>query len=229
MNMHKRTFFIVLYLNLVSCFFSSAIAPDEAIEYLHESLPSNQGKIQKSFFTPDKEHSVKKIMIGLIRNETEEITAALYRLTEPDVAAELMKAFQRGVKIYLITDLGCFFDKNEKITHLHENGIETSYYGKPYSIMHNKYWIFKKNFLGTVLVTGSANTTKGGLLSNKENIIVTNNAETIAEFAQNFEKIKGEASSGIPTKEVLRNYATQEMWDGLKYGMRKTIFSLKVR
>ncbi|HEX2977543.1 MAG TPA: phospholipase D-like domain-containing protein [Candidatus Babeliales bacterium] len=229
MNMHKATFFIVLYLNLITFCIGNAIAPDEAINYLCESLPSKNGQIQKSFFTPDKEHSVKKIMIDLIRCETEEIIAALYRLTEPDIAAELLTAFKRGVKICLITDLGCFFDKNEKITSLYQAGIEMGYYGKPYSIMHNKYWLFKKNFLGPLLVTGSANTTKGGLLSNKENIIVTNNSEMIADFKKNFGKIKGEASTGIPTKEALREYATQEMWNGLKYGIRRTIYSLRVR
>lgn len=201
-NRSSVTFFAFLHIVffnvlLLSSFLQAFV--DDDIEFAHKMLVRENQKIEQAFFTPDKSGTMKKVLIGLIKNEKKEICAAQFRLTDPDVAQALLEAFVRGVKITVITDYGNFAERYEKITKLFESGIATRYYAVPYSIMHHKYFVFMDNFLGEpILVTGSANSTKGGLGRNYENLIVTNSADLIESYKQHFGDLQRSTLTGIP-------------------------------
>lgn len=193
---------IVFFIVFFSSPFLQAVVDDD-IEFACKMLVQENQKIEQAFFTPDKSGSMKKVLLGLIKNEKKEICAAQFRLTDPDVAQALLEAFARGVKVTLITDYGNFAERYEKVTKLFESGILTRYYAVPYSIMHHKYFVFMDNFLDKpILVTGSANSTKGGLGRNYENLIVTNSVDLVESYKQHFGLLQRSTLTGIPGQIV---------------------------
>jgi phosphatidylserine/phosphatidylglycerophosphate/cardiolipin synthase-like enzyme len=214
---------IFFFVFLIATSYSMFGSKEEALVYLRDKLMSGtQAQILKTFFTPDKEHSVKEILINLIRNEMGEIKAALYRLTEKDIALELLNAMKRGVKVCLIIDGGCFSDKNEKVTQLFKNGAHVNYFENSFAIMHHKYWIFKDNILGKILITGSANATRRGVLNNEENIIVLNDPSAIENFETNFQHLIRKTVEGIPSqnKQIVKKYLYQQFFIDAKKVLR---------
>ncbi|OQA34350.1 MAG: Phospholipase D precursor [Candidatus Dependentiae bacterium ADurb.Bin331] len=203
------TFFASTRVCCLIVFLCSTVASafiDEDIEFARTMLVrETDNKIEKAFFSPGQ--SIKKMLLGLIKNETQEICAALFRLTDPDVAQALSDAFARGVKISLITDYGNFAERYEKVTKLFNSGIPIRYYVVPYSIMHHKFYIFMNNFLeNPILVAGSANSTKGGLGRNFEDYIVTNSPDLLESYHQQFVKLEDNTHSGIPK---IKKYVTK--------------------
>jgi phospholipase D len=211
----RAIFFIVFF----SFQFSQAFVDDD-IEFARKILVQENQKIEQAFFTPDKSGVMKKVLLGLIKNEKKEICAAQFRLTDPEVTQALLEAFVRGVKVTIITDYGNFAERYEKVTKLFESGIATRYYAVPYSIMHHKYFVFKDNFFEKpILVTGSANCTKGGLGRNYENLIMTNAVELIERYMQHFTQLEQCTLAGIPgqiMKQLRRIKMKKIVYDSTK-------------
>lgn len=158
------------------------------ITYAQETLQPEHGAIHKVLFVPHD--NVKSTLLGLIYNEQKNIHVSMFRLTDKEVVQALLNAHERGIVIKIIVDGGCFFDKNEKITTLKSHGISVRVYNKPYSYMHNKIWIFGKNFnKKSLLWTGSANATYSGLSRNEENVCITDKREFIVQHKEKFEEL----------------------------------------
>lgn len=159
-----------------------------------------RGAIDKLFFVP--EDKVKQLLLALIESEQSEILAAQYRVTDKDLAQALIKAQQRGVKVEIITDKSCYAEPYEKVTKLTLNNIKVIPYSKPFSIMHHKYWIFKKNFANQqVLWTGSANGSSAGLLTNQEYVAVRTEAGMIKKFREHFVNLKNKILEDVAAKK----------------------------
>jgi phosphatidylserine/phosphatidylglycerophosphate/cardiolipin synthase-like enzyme len=135
--------FFVLFLNL--SYTVVAVDLKESIEKARSLLCKQTEHISAAFFSPARE--VKEVILGLIANEQEAIRIAAYRFTDPDVAKALSDAMARGVKVSIITDYSNFSDKKEKVSDLYHAGAITRYYARPFSIMHDKIFLFAKTFL----------------------------------------------------------------------------------
>jgi len=180
----------------------------ECIRFAKRAFAREGEAIQKAFFVPQDE--VKKILLGLIHNEREEIKAALFRLTDKDIAHALLAAHERGIKITLITDQGCLYDRYEKIRLLMKHGVPVYVFGDRFNtIMHNKFFIFKKNLQQRPLLwTGSVNATVYGTTKNRENVVVSNNAALINQYEQQFATLQKEI--GAPAAHNRSSY-TQDL------------------
>lgn len=144
----------------------------------------------RCFFSPDQ--NVKKKLLKLIQNEKKAIRAAVFILTEPDIARALSRAQKRGVKVELITDVSCLKERANKMSMLCDAGCSIFVYNPPEpqkgsSLMHHKFVLFETP---RVVWTGSYNFTKAASKSNQENVVSITDNKTYENFAQQFERVK---------------------------------------
>lgn len=162
------------------------------------SLKQSDGAVKKALFAPDD--AIKPLLLYLINQEQGSIKVAIFNFTESDIAQALIKAKERGVEVEVVADPGCADKQYSKITLLREHGIAVYIYDPEYSkkkkslfasLMHNKTFIFQKNFENrSLLFTGSLNITKNAHMHNQENIIVSDDAYYINKFLENFQLLK---------------------------------------
>ena len=151
---------------------------------------SNKRLSIRSLFSPDDD--VKKELISLINKETEAIHAAIFILTEPEIARALARAQKRGVAVALVTDVGCLKERANKMNMLCDQGCSVFVYNPPAgstgsSLMHHKFALFDSQ---STLWTGSYNFTKAASKSNQENAIVVKDHKTFQKFAAQFQRLK---------------------------------------
>lgn len=155
----------------------------------------HQNEIEQCFFTPDD--NITNLLVELIKEEKEAIKVAMYYLSEVKIIKELIEAKKRNIEIEVIIDNGCITKIN--LSNLHKLvscDISLNVFGKkvergPMPLMHNKYFIFKRNIENkTILTTGSFNCTYSAQARNKENLIITESLHLIEKYEQNFNKLK---------------------------------------
>jgi mitochondrial cardiolipin hydrolase len=156
-------------------------------------------------FSPDDKPTTTLIKII---NETKlRIYAAIYMITDKDVANALIKAKnERFVDVQIITDRTSMESIYGKGTLLEKSGInvlvfsslrkqhfKTTDVKNPYSIyaplMHNKFALFDDK-----VWTGSFNWTKSANRKNRENVIITDDLDVYKKYEQHFEKLKTECT-----------------------------------
>lgn len=137
---------------------------------------------------------IKSYLIQLIQEERFSIDAAVYMLTDKSIAQELVNAYIRGVKVRLVLDQISMGEKYGKGLFLRDKGITVFVHQavsiNPFCmpIMHHKFFIFGFNSrLHCGLAwTGSFNCTASASRLHDENVIMTDDAQVIAEYKQCF-------------------------------------------
>jgi len=165
-------------------------------ELAAHTLLTPDGVIKHAFFAPDQ--NVRDVFIDLIKHEQESIKIAIYYFTDSEIAKELLVAFDKGVKVEIVTDQSCADSKYNKVCLLEEHAVPVYVFnGKkikngPYPpLMHNKFALFKKNIAAkSILWTGSFNLTRTATLHNQENVIVLDDPVLFQQFDQQFSIVK---------------------------------------
>lgn len=195
----------VLFFTVVLFFSTSSTASKDKVEDFLFHLLEQVDPLCQAFFIP--EDAPKPLLIELIKQEKRQILAALFNFTEPDVADELLAAYERGVDVQLIADVEGLRGKYERVTTLYDAGVPVFLYAQYRSLMHNKYLVFAESVGGrSVLWSGSANITKAGLHSNEENVQVTVDAALINEYRGAFENTKQRIRDAKKDKSSIRPY-----------------------
>ena len=151
------------------------------------------------FFSPDDKPTSK--LIKLIGEVKYKIYAAVYMITDKDIANALIKAKKdRGVDVQVITDKISVESIFGKGVFLHKNGIDlfvfnppddggcyfiNNSYQKYNSIMHHKFAL-----LDNKLWTGSFNWTKAANRKNRENIVLLDDEEVCKKYEKCFFDLK---------------------------------------
>jgi|GEM_PF-2889605 len=186
-----------VFVAIVSCFAATAyiLRCAQDPEHQLEKLLINSDKgICKAFFSPDD--NVRSVLIKLIQTEQEKIITAMYTLTEKEIAGELLEAYKRGVELELVVDRGYGVERASKIPKLANHHIPIWVYQctddeTQSSLMHNKFFVFKKNILDkTIVWTGSYNATQRASTRNQENVVVLDCPDLGKQFIDHFEKLK---------------------------------------
>lgn len=181
------------YILLISVFTICAkvsYQPEECLSYFNELIDISSKPLISSFFSPD--FNLKKLVLALINAEQEFIHAALYRLTDEELAYALIEAHKRGVDIELIVDTSSVYDKYGKVNQLLNEGVPVYVYPSSFfTIFHHKFFLFSKNMENRMLLwTGSANATAAGMTRNEENVLILDDAVIITRYCQQFERLK---------------------------------------
>ncbi len=163
---------------------------DEESDTQIRRVESNHEKPVRAYFSPDND--VKKKLIKLIDAEEKSIRIAIFMLTEPEISRALARAQKRGVKVEMVTDVGCLKDRANKVNTLCENGWAVYVYNpsepnKGSSLMHHKFALFASS---QTVWTGSYNFTKAASKTNQENAVIISDKKTFEKFVQQFERLK---------------------------------------
>ncbi len=126
--------------------------------------------------------------LGLIVNHFHSVrhTAdiCVFTITDDRISDTILAAFERGVKVRIITDDEKAFDLGSDVQRFREAGIPVIVDDSPYH-MHHKFAIFD----GLRLLNGSYNWTRGAAEQNQENIIDTDDRALVARFQKEFDAI----------------------------------------
>lgn len=123
-------------------------------------------------YSLDKRQNDKEI-IKLINEADKYVYFAIYFFTKENIASALVRAKERGLVVWGITDRGASLDSNEKIVSiLKKAGITINVQRHPEGIMHMKAIVTDKGY-----ASGSFNWTASATLMNDEILEVgTNNS-----------------------------------------------------
>lgn len=169
------------------------------------------------FFSPDD--SPTKRLIELINSTQKRIYAAVYMLTDKQIAEALVKAKNRGVRVKVIVDKASADYEYGKAKLLRDSGIEMYVFAaesknkKFGALMHNKFAI-----LDDKLWTGSFNWTKNANQQNQENVILTTNKKVCKRFEEHFEVLKKRCQAYKSSYKKSSDYEQSEkgFWETLK-------------
>lgn len=133
-----------------------------------------------SFFSPsfDCENNI----IKRIDKSEKSIEAAVYAINNRNIIKALKRAYDRGVKIRILTDRTQAGLKSSRVLELYDYGIKIRVNSK-HKIEHNKFAIFDFKYV----TTGSYNWTEPASTKNSENCLFFNrNSKTLREYYDRF-------------------------------------------
>ncbi|MES2789126.1 MAG: phospholipase D-like domain-containing protein [Planctomycetota bacterium] len=136
----------------------------------------------ESHFSPDEGCPQRIIqLIGAVRTE---LDICVFTITDDRLAAAILEAHARGVRLRIITDNEKAFDLGSDVTRLQEAGVPLKVDQTPFH-MHHKFALFDRQ----LLLTGSYNWTRGAARDNQENFIVTSERRLVDPFQDVFERL----------------------------------------
>jgi len=108
----------------------------------------------------------------------------VFTISDDRIADAILRAYQRGVKIIIITDDHKLHDLGSDIKELAKLGLDV-WVDKTKSHMHHKFAIFDE----VRVLTGSYNWTRSAAMYNHENIVITDNLSIVQDFSREFDRL----------------------------------------
>ena len=140
------------------------------------------------FFSPNG--GIRQHLVRTIQQSRQHIDVAVYQFTSTELAAALLEAKERGVRIRVVTDREKVEFDRSALRRLRIGGVAIRSLGVvDQSLMHNKFAVFD----GRLAVTGSYNWTQSAEHANFENLVVLDDPEVIAQFEREFQRLWQEA------------------------------------
>lgn len=134
----------------------------------------------KVFFSPSL--NCENNIVKRIDKAQKSIDVAVYSINNKDIVKALKRAYDRGVKLRILTDRQQAGRKTSKVRELHDYGIKIRVNSK-HKIEHNKFAIFDFKDM----TTGSYNWTEPASTKNSENCLFFNrNKSTVREYHNRF-------------------------------------------
>jgi len=136
-------------------------------------------------------HSGSSLMVLLAELDaaTRSIDVCVFTITCNKIADALVAAGKRGVRVRIITDGEQGASNGSDVARLAASaGIKLRRDKDPSSHMHHKFAVVDN----AILINGSFNWTRGAVLSNHENVVISRRVPfVIASFNQRFEHMWG--------------------------------------
>jgi phosphatidylserine/phosphatidylglycerophosphate/cardiolipin synthase-like enzyme len=173
--------------------------------------------ITEVFFSPDDRPASR--LVQLINEAHTKIYAAIYMITDKNIAEALVRAKKRGVAVQVIVDPSSMEGSYGKGQLLKMGNVDLFVFGKENSrqgsfhqpLMHNKFAVIDNN-----VWTGSFNWTKSANEKNQENVILTDDVRVKDRFEHHFELLKQRcrhyACKQQPVVEQLQRRTESNSW-----------------
>lgn len=146
------------------------------------------------YFSP--EDNIESILLTHIKNAQTKIYAAVFMLTSKKICDALCAARARNIDIQIISDASCAKSPYGKIERLKQAGIDVFIFKKKRSkrpedaaLMHHKFAL-----IDNLVWTGSYNWTRSANVFNRENVVITDDAQAHDRYKAHFELLKRECS-----------------------------------
>ena len=152
-------------------------------------------------------YSLEKRLVDKLGAATVQVDAALYDLEAEPVADALIKAYDRGVRVRVVTETDNIEDS--EIGRLQEAGIPVADDGERDGLMHHKFIVIDERYVWT----GSYNTTYNGAHKNNNNVILIDSGPLAYNFTQEFRELFLDAQPGKPSGAFVA-YPKVELSDG---------------
>lgn len=123
-------------------------------------------------------------LLGLLSGAETSIDLCVFTITDDRLSQAILKAHQRGVAVRIISDNLKAADPGSDILALERAEIPILLDRSP-SHMHHKFGLFDSRWVAT----GSYNWTRSAARENQENLIVTDHANVVARFGEEFERL----------------------------------------
>jgi cardiolipin hydrolase len=136
----------------------------------------------KAFFSPGND--CLNAVCNQISYSTSSIDVCVFTISDNRIKDKLLYAWQKGVKIRIITDNDKSFDKGSDVHELANAGIAVKIDNSD-NHMHHKFAVFDKK----VLLTGSYNWTRSASEYNQENVLITSYLQVVEQYNAAFEKL----------------------------------------
>lgn len=160
----------------------------------------NNINILQSFFSPKDD--ILSIITYLINNEKMYIRIAAYMLRSREIIRAIVNASKRDIIIEIILNTADIELNTKQIQYLKDNGVKI-FFTDNKILMHNKFIVFTQNINKNKLVlTGSYNFTYKAQ-TNYENVIISNDSQTIRQYYDEFNSIKNKCSLPLYTPTTL--------------------------
>lgn len=148
----------------------------------------------------DRTGGVDAAIAADFERATKTIDAAVFDVRLPSLVDALVRAAERGVAVRMVVDYaanGEAPDFRDAIAKLEAGGVKVVRDHRS-ALMHNKYAIID----GRILWTGSMNFTPNDAYRNNNNMLRTELAPLIANYAQRFQRLYEVNALGAPSKKV---------------------------
>lgn len=136
--------------------------------------------VASAWFSPG-EHCLRNLC-SRMRAARRALDICVFTIADNRLSDEIIAAHRRGVRVRVVSDNDKQHDAGSDIARLVERGIEVRLDVAP-SHMHHKFALFD----GRLLANGSFNWTRSATTRNDENLVVTDDANLVRSFAQQFE------------------------------------------
>lgn len=150
------------------------------------SLFNSSGKtMNKAYFSPGTE--CQQAIISAIDNAKTSLKICVFTISDDQITAAILRAYERNIPIKLLTDNEKLFDMGSDIRQLALAKIEIRT-DETKNHMHHKFAIIDNE----LLISGSYNWTRSAAMYNHENIIVSDAKELVQDFLIEFDKLWNE-------------------------------------
>jgi phosphatidylserine/phosphatidylglycerophosphate/cardiolipin synthase-like enzyme len=137
----------------------------------------------EAHFSPEEE--IAPTIVKLIDGSQHSLDIAVYAFTHADIAAAVIRAHQRGVRVRMVMDLKNASGRDSCIPDLIKAGIEVRIRHKD-GDQHSKYLVIDQ----AIVVTGSYNFTVRADERNSENVVVIRNAPNVVKaFSDDYQTL----------------------------------------
>nr|XP_033770955.1 mitochondrial cardiolipin hydrolase [Geotrypetes seraphini] len=132
---------------------------------------------------PHAESSLSRLMLRLLSTR-ESLELCLFSFSSPQLARTVLLLHRRGVRVRLIADSDYMAVKGSQVGMLRKAGIAVRH-DQHSGYMHHKFAVVDK----TIIITGSLNWTTQAIQTNRENILILEDAAVVKAFIKEFESI----------------------------------------
>jgi len=156
----------------------------QVMEWLEAVVKTLYGKESKTsnraYFSPGNDclNEIRSFISGASKS----LDLCIFTITDDRIVERILHAFERGVKIRLITDDDKSMDLGADVLRMQKAGVDTVF-DVTDAHMHHKFAIAD----GKRLLSGSYNWTRSAATQNDENIVVSNDGRLVHDFCETFD------------------------------------------
>lgn len=140
-----------------------------------------KARVETLRFAPDP--GIVPAVTERLDGARETLEVAIYSLTHPEIAAALVRAHKRGVRVRVLFDKVQAAGRYSQDERLERAGVPVRR-DRERGLMHHKFAVIDRR----TVMTGSFNYTRGAAERNRENLIVLEDAALAARYAAQFEE-----------------------------------------
>ncbi|ETP48600.1 hypothetical protein F442_05678 [Phytophthora nicotianae P10297] len=156
--------------------------PDPAMPC--KNFHSGEGCTRKNCKKIHDQGSSLLTMLGYLKGAKKTMDICVFTITCDEIADAVLEAFNRGVKIRIITDDGQAKGQGSDIQKFIDAGIPVRD-DNARTYMHHKFCVIDK----TILLNGSFNWSRQAVVGNNENLVIHKNGPIVDRFDKHFDQL----------------------------------------